>query len=116
PAAPCPRSWWRSPAGAAGTGRPGPSASPAVGLLAAVGSSHRQYIETPVQFLLADPVRHVAAVEDGLADRLLLRQRLLRHLRGGLVADRGVQRRDDRRRGFRLVAQMVDVRLESGDA
>src|SRR5947209_9760803 len=66
---------------------------------AAVRIRHPQHVQRLVQLLLGQPLAvDEAEIDDGLSDRDAVGQRLLRRLRGVLVADVGVQRSDDRRR------------------
>jgi hypothetical protein len=58
----------------------------------------------------------VATFHDDLADRLALGERLLRDAGRLLVAEVGVERRDDRRRSLRVLAQPVGVRGDTVDA
>src|SRR5262245_39359294 len=58
---------------------------------------HRQHVESTIQLLQRQFVADQPPVDDGLADGLLLLERLLGHRRGLLVADRRIQRGDDRR-------------------
>ncbi|BAC17880.1 hypothetical protein [Corynebacterium efficiens YS-314] len=96
---PCPSSWWLNAC---------------LELLLAVGVGHRENVQTLVQLLLGQLLTvDKAHVDDGLADGLALCQRSLGDLRGGFVADCGVQRSDNGRGGL---GQLLHVLLVGNNA
>jgi len=75
---------------------------------------HAQDVERLVQLLLGQPaVSHIAALDDDIANGLVLDESLLGDLRRLLVADVSVQRRNDGGRALRVSAHPNLVR---GDA
>src|SRR3984957_16641509 len=78
---------------------------------------HREHVQGPVELREREfPVRYVTPGDHDLADRGPCLKSLMRHFRRRLVPDERVERRHDRRRGFRVPAEPPGVGGEAADA